>query len=785
MVERFAHWVTKHPWWVICLLLPILGGFIAGAQRLVLSADYRIFFSEDNPHLQAFEDLQDTYTKNDNVLFIIAPKNGEVFTLETLGLVKQLTRDAQLTPLSIRVDSITNYQHTYAVYDEEEDIDDLVVGDLVGKVAKLTADKIEKIKNIALNEPLLVKRLISPSGHVTAVNVTISMPSPPEETAENTQEYNALYGEFTKQTRDQVEQVAEYSRQLVRDIKKNHPSVDVYLSGVSMMNQAFPEVAQKDSKTLIPIMFLCVLIMVGLMLRSVFSVVATLVLILLSIASAMGLAGWFDFLLSPPVLSAPTMILTLAVADCVHLLATFLLMMRQGRERQMAMVQAIQMNFQPIMLTSLTTAIGFLSMNFSDAPPFRVMGNVVALGVVIAFILALTLLPALMMVLPVQEPKTVAEPSPWVDRFADWVIRWQTKLLLGGAIVVVTLIAFISKNELNDEFVKYFSTNIPFRVASEFSSDNLAGLYTIHYSLSSGEEQGVNDPVFLENVEKFSQWLRLQPEVEHVNSITDIVKRLNKNMHEDRQEFYRIPDDDKEIAEYFFLYEMSLRKGQELTNQIDLSKSATRLGVTLQNLSTTEMLNLEARVQAWMRDNLPEVMWVEGTGSTIMFSHIGERNIKTMLVGTAVALVLISGILIFALRSFSIGVLSLVPNLVPPLVGFGIWGIFSGSVGLGLSVVAGMTLGIVVDDTVHFLSKYLRAKRENNMTSEDAVRYAFHHVGHALVITTSVLMVGFSVLATSDFTINSDMGLLSAIVIGVALLADFLILPPLLLKTER
>jgi predicted RND superfamily exporter protein len=175
-------------------------------------------------------------------------------------------------------------------------------------------------------------------------------------------------------------------------------------------------------------------------------------------------------------------------------------------------------------------------------------------------------------------------------------------------------------------------------------------------------------------------------------------------------------------------------------------------------------------------------MQTQGTSATMMFSHIGERNIKTMLTGTAVALLLISVILMFALKSFKIGLISLVPNLVPPLVGFGIWGLVSGQVGLGLSVVAGMTLGIVVDDTVHFLSKYTRAMREKKMSPEDSVRYAFHNVGQALVVTTLVLMAGFFVLATSDFLINSNMGLLTGIVIGLALIADFLLLPTLLMK---
>ena len=153
-----------------------------------------------------------------------------------------------------------------------------------------------------------------------------------------------------------------------------------------------------------------------------------------------------------------------------------------------------------------------------------------------------------------------------------------------------------------------------------------------------------------------------------------------------------------------------------------------------------------------------------------------------MLQGTTVALIVISIILIIALRSLRIGMISFIPNLVPIGMAFGLWGMFVGQIGLALSVVSGMTIGIVVDDTVHFLSKYLRARRERQLDVQDAVRYAFTTVGTALWVTTLVLMLGFGVLALSDFQLNAGMGLLTAIAIGLALFADFFFLPTLLMK---
>jgi len=287
----------------------------------------------------------------------------------------------------------------------------------------------------------------------------------------------------------------------------------------------------------------------------------------------------------------------------------------------------------------------------------------------------------------------------------------------------------------------------------------------------------------LKKVDQFADWYRQQPETKHVNVITDTFKRLNKNMHGDDPAYYKLPEERDLAAQYLLLYEMSLPYGLDLNNQVNVDKSATRISITLGTLSTKNILELELRAEAWLKENAPEML-TTGASPSVMFAHIGERNIRSMLTGTVVALILISMILMVALRSVKMGLISLVPNLIPAAIAFGVWGLFVGEVGLALSVVVTMTLGIVVDDTVHFISKYLRAQRENNLNSQDAVRYAFANVGVALWVTSLLLIAGFLVLTLSAFELNSGMGLLTAITIGVALAVDFLFLPTLLMKLE-
>ena len=759
MVKNYAEWIIRHKWLVILISLLLVGALGSGARLLTFTNDYRAFFSKENPQLLAFENLQDTYAKNDNVMFILVPEDGNVFTEQTLRAIAWLTEESWQTPFSTRVDSITNYQHTYA------EGDDLIVEDLVFADEELSAERLAQVREIAINEPLLVNRLISPSGHVTGINITIELKGEDPQ-AENPQ-------------------VVGFIRDLRQEFKQKFPGIEVKLTGIIMMNRAFPEAQQYDMQHLVPFMFLAFFVMLFFWVKGLSGTFATFLVIIFSNIGALGIAGYIGIALTPPSFSSILIIPTMSIAHSVHILMNFLIAIHHGESKHEAMVDSLRINMQPVFLTTVTTGIGFLSLNFSDAPPFRDLGNIVAMGVVIAWLLSITLLPALMMILPVKEKVIETRSSKLMVALAEFVIARRKTVLVVMGLIVIMLISFIPRNELNDEFTKYFDTEIEFRRDADFASDNLSGLYLVDYSLESGETGGVSNPDFLQNVEDFANWFRDQPEVIHVNVLTDIFKRLNRNMHADDDSMYSLPEQRDLAAQYLLLYEMSLPYGLDLNNQINVDKSSTRMTVMLYNMSTSKVLALEDRAQQWLRDNAPASMHNEGASPTIMFSHIGYRNIRAMLLGTTIALVLISMILIFALRSWRIGLISLIPNLVPAGMAFGLWGMAVGQVGLALSVVTGMTLGIVVDDTVHFLSKYLRARREKGLDAQDATRYAFRTVGLALVATSIVLAFGFMILTQSAFTLNSDMGLMTATTIMFAIIADFTLLPALLMALDK
>ena len=753
----YGRWIVRNRWVVLVLSIIAFAIAASGVRFLTMNPDARVFFSEDNPHLVALEQLENTYVKAENLLFILAPQDGEVFTRRTLEAVEWLTEKCWQTPYSTRVDSISNFQHTRA------DGDDLVVRDLIQNAAQFSDEDVSMVRAIALDRPALAGRLLSHKAHVTAVQVLVIKP---------------------EKSLNEVPEIMVFARDLREQFQAKYPNIDVYLNGSVAINMAFAEIPLQELKKLLPLMFLLILVIIGISTRTTWGTIATFLVIFMSVFIALGVAGWAGAVLVPSSEIAPIIILTLSVAHSVHILSSMRLSMQGGLGKHDALVEALRINMAPVFITSITTTIGFMCMNFSDAPPFRLLGNIVATGVMVAFVLSITLLPSLVSILPARVAQRNGIGSRVMDRLAGFVVMHREKLFWGTGAAIVVLALGILRIDLDDNFLKYFDHSVPIRITSDFTESNLNGLQMLQYSVPARDEGGIADPDYLTKLEAFGRWFKSQPKVTHVASITEVFKRLNESMNGDDPDFYRLPEERDLAAQYLLLYEMSLPYGLDLNNQINVRKSASQLMVSVKEISSKEIRQLDARAQVWLSENMPGAH-APGTGLSVVFSYISGRNINSMLAGSITALVVISMILIFALRSLKMGLISLIPNLFPAAMAFGLWGYVQGNVGLAIAIVLAMTLGIVVDDTVHFLSKYLRARREHGMDAVEATRYAFRTVGVALWITSITLVTGFGALSISSFKVNSDMGLLSGITIAFALLADFLFLPPLLMKLDR
>ena len=564
-------------------------------------------------------------------------------------------------------------------------------------------------------------------------------------------------------------------------------NIDILYSGNVISNDAVTDVATHDVMTSIPLMFLMIFIMLGLLLRSFTAVFSIFIITNLSCMAALGLASWMGIVLNMMSITSINIVITVAIAHCVHILVLFLQQYHQGMDKKSAIAESLRINLMPISLTSLTTALGFLSMNLSKMPPAHDLGNIVALGVVVAFVLSILLLPPMLLLLPIKRRENTQGGliDNWMNYLGAAVVNQYKPLLVISIAFSAFMLYLAPQNVMNDKFTENVKLPNEFRHDNKQIDDYFGGLYTVEFIVGAKGEGGIAEPEYLENLEKFTQWLRAQPEVRNVQSYTDLIKRLNRNMHGDDSAYYRLPSSREEAAQYQLLYEMSQPFGADMSNTIRLDKGATRMIASLPSTDTTDMIALQQRAQQWQKDNMPAYMYYSGESLAVMWGYLGQEAIVDGLKGALLALVLISLTLAIVFKSIKYGLISLIPNLLPAGVGYGIWYLINGELSMGQMLVLSITIGIVVDDTVHFLTKYLRGRNELKLNSEKAVRYAFRQVGPALWITTAVLVIGFAMLLTSGFIPNSMLGLLTMFILISAISLDFFLLPPLLMLLDK
>ncbi len=750
MPQLLIEWVLAKPKQVLLWTLIVTVMASIGYKNVSLNTSYKSFFDSDDTLLIAMNEQEATYSKYDNMVIIVGVNEGDVFTPSALQALHELTEGGWLAPYSSRVDSIINYNHTEGLEDE------LLVSQILEKPSQLSSKEINKAKNTVMSTPALVGNYVAKDATAATVFMTFEISDNPiGETAE----------------------ISKYIHQLVGEVQLNHPELELYVTGTVENAEAFANATIQDVITLIPIGYgIMVLLLITLM-RSVWGTLITLTIVTFSTVIAMGLKTWGSGDINSVNSFAPTMIMTIAVADCVHLFVSFFQHYRAGQPKVSAMRLALNHNFKSIFLTSLTTAIGFACLNFHESPMYRELGNVVAVGVMVAFALCVTLLPAFVLVLPVKAGRAQVKSKRFMLAWSNFVITQRKKILTVAVTLMTVLIVFgLPRNELNEMFTEYMDETFSFRQANDFLNERVGGLHRLLYSIDSGSENGVHTQEYLAVLEDYTNWLRLQPEVAYVGSYTDIQKRINKAMHENQESYYRVPDDLALASQYALLYELSLPFGQGLTNVVSIDKRSTLLIAILFESDSNSMIRFNDRAEQWLKDNAPESMHSRGAGLDLMFSKMAQQNIPSMVYGTFFTMLLISVILIIALRSWSLGFVSVLTNIFPALLAFSFWGFVDGRIGIGVAAVATLTLGLVVDDTIHFLHRFNESRRAGKSV-EDAVRETLSTTGMAMITITLVFAGGFGALSFSHYSANADLGLMTAVTILIALVMDLVVLP--------
>ena len=749
---KLVDWNFKYRIWIliVCIGLTIAG--ITGALRSGFNTDARVYFGLDNPERLALEAMEARHGRYNTAILIFAPASGDVFSISTLNALNEATMAFGAIPGIAAIQSLANIASP--VLDGEMNQPLLAPG------IPVSEKQAAFVKSIAPQIRAQSETLLSESGHVTAINMLIGnqggAPERQMATVEKLQDLKAA-------------------------LAAQYPAIDFHLTGSAVLDKTFMEAIQNDLLFLVPFQIAAIIGLLLVCLQSI--LVSGVLLMVLGVTTAltMGIAGWLGHDLNGVTSTTPMVLMGLAIATSIHLLLSWQQELRHGNNQIEALKLSVRINFFPIFLAALTTMISFLCLNFSDSPPFRQMGNLVAVGILITFILAFTLLPALTSFLPPKPARSREKTEQAIGRLGAWVTRTKPALIALFAITLATSVWGVNRLVFDDNFAHYFSEDYEFRRSTDFLEENLSGLTVIEFSLPT--ETGIADPDYLNDLDRFASWLRDQPKVTHVASLLDIFKSASAAIpFIETENDLPVSATDSEMVWEFL--RQNLAEGALQGRPVNVEETHSLLTAILSDASSSEIREFSKTAETWLTHETPSLA-APATGMSLLAANMSIRNTRAMVTGTIVALVLVSLILLVALRSFSLGLVSLIPNLMPMMIAYGLWGLAIGEISFAATVVSAMTFGIVVDDTVHFLWKYRYARDQLGLSPAKAIPQAFSTVGVAILVTTLAIVSGFAALAFSGFLVNAHLGLLTVMTLLAALLAVLLFLPTFLLVLER
>ena len=747
----------------------ILGAALTwGMTNSSRDATFGSILSENDPYKAEVDEALEDFPASTSVLFAFKALEGEqtqnpgtalstdVFNFEALGAMNALSERYTEVESAISVGSLINRRLSSA------DAERLDRDYLLPELDTLSVSDLAAIKQVAINDSDLTNSLLSPEGDMALARI----------------KYKASADD--QQTRLSIAR----SVVALRDsLRTEYPGVGIYILGSVLFELDSYNAQIKDSKYLSPlVMFTCI----GLLwfcLRSLAFSLCLFAVAFSTIGMTVGTWGWTGIAFNQISSLAPLVVLVIAIADGIHIVSVYSQGLHNGMGKMEAMRDSLAINIQPVTLATITTAMGFLSLNYCSSPGIYGFGNIIAIGVCWAYLVTLALLPALILLLPASKaakPLGVHGFISSIDRLV--ANRGGTLLALGGAIIAITL-ALLPLNKIDFNRYSFIDTESDFHHVITALREKIGNDQALVYSIDSKEYYGITEPEFLKQVDAFSQWLETQPEASFVTSYTDYLRAQNLSEHDDDEKFDVLPLDKLQVIDYLVGYQLVQEIEPNLEPIFNSDYSAIRLVVGTSNLSNRQLILFNDRIDLWIDENVAKKYRVLHADNNILFARLDRAISVELMQGFSLSFVLITLTLLIGLKSLRYGLLSIMPNLFPATIVFGMWGLFVGQLSPYVLMLFSISIGLVVDDSVHILSKYISAKRGGRSPAE-SVSYSLDKAGSAITITTLSLALGTFILVFSNTFYFQNVALLLTPIIVVALLLDLLFLPPLLTRLD-
>ena len=750
-MKKFVDSIIKFRW-IIAILIPLMTVAIAtNLKHMEFEGSYRIWFEEDAKILTDYDSFRSVFGNDEAVTVLITDEKG-IFNKKTLHVIDEITQELWTTKYIARVDSITNYQYVHA---DIEDPDEVIVEDFIDEIDTLDESALQERARIAVGEDIIINKIISKDTKTTMIAARLIPKSGDDPMA-------ALV------ITEAVDKILE---------KYKDSGLIFHKGGSPYLNKTFITLGQHDAATFTPLVLVISMILLWIIFKRASGMLLSISVVIFTFIIVLSVQVLLGYKMNNFTANIPVFVVAIGIADAMHLFWIYLIGRRKGLDNHEAIHYSVHKNFLPVLLTSLTTAIGFASLGISHVVPIKTLGIATANAALLAFILTILFVPAVLAIInpKVKDKEIKGEDhvSPIAIKYANFIVK-NDKTLLYASLIIVAFISFgLLHVEVDSNTVRYFDKTVDFRKTVEFSQEHLGGPMVYEVVVDSKRKDGIKDSEFMKTVDKFTEEFKAKyPAVRHTNSLVNVVKNFNKVLDNSKT----IPQNSELIAQYLLLYSLSLPQGMEINDMMDVDEQFLRVTCTMDIVDTSLDLEMIEWAQRWW-DNTKYSARVDG--QTAMFAHMQKDVTDTLLNSIGLAIGLVSLMMLLIFRSIKMIPLFIIPNVLPIVLVVGVMGWLGITIDMGVAISGAIIIGVAVDDTIHFLIKY-REARGRGQNLKESLSYVFSYAGSAIIFTTVVLSAAFLIFMFSHFAPNVNFGVVTAIALMIAVLVDLVMLPALL-----
>jgi len=798
--STFGHLIYRHHWKTLLLLLALVGTLVSQLPKLTLDTSTEGFLHQEDPTLIAYNKFREQFGRDELILLTI--KTQDIFAADFLHKLQKLHRElADNTPYLDDITSLVNARDTRGAKGE------LLVEDLLENWTG-DAQQLAAIKQRALANPVYHNMLLSDDGTIT----TIVLKTDAFESTQNTDDALAGFddGGLELDPQKNAERTPLSDAQnsevvkVVHDIAKQYDSDNfrIYLAGSPVVTDVLKKAMQQNMKKFMGMALVAISLVLLLLFRRLSGVVLPMLTVILSLLSTLGLMAALGIPFKLPTQILPSFLLAVGVGASVHLLSVFfrrLQLLHEGEERsessshkEAAISYALGHSGLAIVMTSLTTAAGLASFAGAEVAPISDLGLVAAIGVLIALLFTLVLTPALLSILPIKAKTSdrATKRHRRMDVLMVWIAdtatdRSRLVLLISAAVLLFGLSGALQVKFSHKPF-EWLPKDNPARIATDFVDQKMGGASSVEVVVDTGEKNGFYQPERMAGLAQLAGEIGALKQGElfvgKTLSLADILKEINKALHENREAFYKIPDNRPLIAQEFLLFENS--GSDDLEDFVDSQFSKARFTIKMPWVDAILYDDFLNEVRQRFSKVFGDGVNITTTGMNALLGRTMSATIFSMAESYIIAAVVITLMMILLIGNVRIGLVSMVPNLTPIILTLGLMGWLGLPLDLFTMLIGSIAIGLAVDDTIHFMHNYRRYHHETGDVKQ-AVRKTLLSSGRAMVVTTIVLAIGFFLYMGANLSNLVNFGLLTGFTIITALLADLFMAPALMKELHR